>query len=415
MKRVVVTGMGAITPLGNDVDTFYNALINGESGATPLTRFDAEKFKTRFACEVKNFDPLLYMQKAEVRKYDLFAQYALGAVHQALEQSGIKDNTTLDATRIGVIWGNGNGGFGSFEEQVSEFSRGDGTPHFNPYFILKTIPNMASGMISIKHGFKGINYTVITACAASNSAFMDAFNYIRWGKADIIVSGGSEAAISPAAIGGFSALKALSTRNDDPQTASRPFDKNRDGFVLGEGAGALILEEYEHAVKRGAPILAELVGAAMTADAYHMSATHPDGEGAYTGMKLALEDAGLKPEDVDYINAHATSTSVGDISEANAISRLFGTNDNVVISATKSMTGHLLGGAGAIEAVTCIQTIRNGVIPATMGIEELDSELPQGLNILMQKALKKDVNIAMSNTFGFGGHNAIVVFKKFVS
>jgi 3-oxoacyl-[acyl-carrier-protein] synthase II len=412
MKRVVVTGMGAITPLGNDVETFYKALINGESGAAPITRFDTEKFKTRFACEVKGFDPLLYMEKPEVRKYDLFAQYALGAVQQAITQSGFKEGD-YDAKRVGVIWGNGNGGFNSFEEQVSEFAKGDGTPRFNPYFILKTIPNMASGIISIKHGFKGINYTVITACAASNSAFMDAFNYIRWGKADIMVSGGSEAAISPSAVGGFSAIKALSTRNDDPQTASRPFDSERDGFVLGEGAGALILEEYEHAVKRGATILAELVGAAMTADAYHMSATHPDGEGAYTAMQLALEDAGLQTTDVDYINAHATSTSVGDISEANAISRLFGSNPNLVISATKSMTGHLLGGAGAIEAVASIQTIRNGIIPATMGVETLDEHLPQGLNILTQTPLKKEVNIAMSNTFGFGGHNAIVIFKKF--
>jgi 3-oxoacyl-[acyl-carrier-protein] synthase II len=413
MKRVVVTGMGAITPLGNDVETFYKALVNGESGAGPITRFDTEKFKTRFACEVKNFDPLLYMEKAEVRKYDLFVQYTIGAVHQALQQSGLKEAANVDYKRVGVIWGNGNGGFSSFEEQVTEFSKGDGTPRFNPYFILKTIPNMASGIISIKHGFKGINYTLITACAASNSAFMDAFNYIRWGKADVIISGGSEAAISPSAIGGFSAMKALSTRNDDPKTASRPFDSERDGFVLGEGAGALVLEEYEHAIKRGAPILAELVGAAMTADAYHMSATHPDGEGAYTAMQLALEDANLQPTDIDYINAHATSTSVGDVSEANAISRLFGSNPNLVISATKSMTGHLLGGAGAIEAVASIQTIRNGIIPATMGVTSLDAHLPQGLNILTQTPLKKEINIAMSNTFGFGGHNAIVIFKKF--
>jgi 3-oxoacyl-[acyl-carrier-protein] synthase II len=412
MRRVVVTGMGAITPLGNNVEAFFDALKNGKSGAAPITRFDTEKFKTRFACEVKGFDPLEYLEKAEVRKYDLFVQYALGAVHQALKQSGIKDSE-LDYTRAGVIWGSGNGGFTTFEEQVSEFAKSDGTPRFNPYFILKTIPNMASGAISIKHGFKGINYTVITACAASNSAFMDAFNYIRWGKADVIISGGSEAAITPAAIGGFSSIKALSTRNDDPVTASRPFDSQRDGFVLGEGAGALVLEEYEHAIKRGAPIFAELVGAAMTADAYHMSATHPEGEGAYTAMKLALEDAGLQTSDVDYINAHATSTEIGDLSEVNAIHRLFGNNLNLVVSATKSMTGHLLGGAGAIEAIASIQAIRTGIVPATMGVTELDPAIPKDLNIVTQKAITKDVNIAMSNTFGFGGHNAIVIFKKF--
>lgn len=412
MKRVVVTGMGAITPLGNNVEAFFDALKNGKSGAAPITRFDTEKFKTRFACEVKGFDPLEYLEKAEVRKYDLFVQYALGAVYQALKQSGIKDSE-LDYTRAGVIWGSGNGGFTTFEEQVSEFAKSDGTPRFNPYFILKTIPNMASGAISIKHGFKGINYTVITACAASNSAFMDAFNYIRWGKADVIISGGSEAAITPAAIGGFSSIKALSTRNDDPVTASRPFDSQRDGFVLGEGAGALVLEEYEHAVKRGAPILAELVGAAMTADAYHMSATHPEGEGAYTAMKLALEDAGLQTSDIDYINAHATSTEIGDLSEVSAIHRLFGNNPNLVISATKSMTGHLLGGAGAIEAIASIQAIRKGIVPATMGVTELDTAIPKDLNIITQKAITKDVKIAMSNTFGFGGHNAIVIFKKF--
>lgn len=412
MRRVVVTGMGAITPLGNNVEAFFDALKNGKSGAAPITRFDTEKFKTRFACEVKGFDPLEYLEKAEVRKYDLFVQYALGAVHQALKQSGIKDSE-LDYTRAGVIWGSGNGGFTTFEEQVSEFAKSDGTPRFNPYFILKTIPNMASGAISIKHGFKGINYTVITACAASNSAFMDAFNYIRWGKADVIISGGSEAAITPAAIGGFSSIKALSTRNDDPVTASRPFDNQRDGFVLGEGAGALVLEEYEHAIKRRAPIFAELVGAAMTADAYHMSATHPEGEGAYTAMKLALEDAGLQTSDVDYINAHATSTEIGDLSEVNAIHRLFGNNLNLVVSATKSMTGHLLGGAGAIEAIASIQAIRTGIVPATMGVTELDPAIPKDLNIVTQKAITKDVNIAMSNTFGFGGHNAIVIFKKF--
>ncbi|KAB2912727.1 MAG: beta-ketoacyl-ACP synthase II [Bacteroidetes bacterium] len=412
MRRVVVTGMGAITPLGNNVEAFFDALKNGKSGAAPITRFDTEKFKTRFACEVKGFDPLEYLEKAEVRKYDLFVQYALGAVHQALKQSGIKDSE-LDYTRAGVIWGSGNGGFTTFEEQVSEFAKSDGTPRFNPYFILKTIPNMASGAISIKHGFKGINYTVITACAASNSAFMDAFNYIRWGKADVIISGGSEAAITPAAIGGFSSIKALSTRNDDPVTASRPFDSQRDGFVLGEGAGALVLEEYEHAIKRGAPIFAELVGAAMTADAYHMSATHPEGEGAYTAMKLALEDARLQTTDIDYINAHATSTEIGDLSEVNAIHRLFGNNPNLVVSATKSMTGHLLGGAGAIEAIASIQAIRTGIVPATMGVTEIDPAIPKDLNIITQKAITKDVKIAMSNTFGFGGHNAIVIFKKF--
>lgn len=412
MRRVVITGMGAITPIGNNVDTFYKALINGESGADNITRFDAEKFKTRFACEVKNFDPLEYIEKSEVRKQDLFVQYSLAAVQQAITQSGLKEADGTDFTRVGVIWGNGNGGFSSFEQQVTEFSQGDGTPRFNPFFILKTIPNMASGLIAMKHGLKGINYTVVTACAASNSALMDAFNYIRWGKADAIISGGAESAISPAAIGGFSAMKALSTRNDDPKTASRPFDSERDGFVLGEGSAALVLEEYEHAIKRGAPILAEIVGAAMTSDAYHMSATHPEGEGAYTAMKLALEDANLQPDDIDYINAHATSTGVGDISEMKAIGKLFNNKKQPVISATKSMTGHLLGGAGAIEAVAAVETIRNGIIPATMGTEKIDESIPQGLNILTHKALQQEVNVVMSNTFGFGGHNAIVVFKK---
>lgn len=414
MKRVVITGMGALTPIGNDVASYWKALQQGVSGAAPITRFDASKFKTRFACELKDFDIHALLDKAETRRNDPFTQYALVAVDQAVADARI-NGAELDPTQIGVIWGTGNGGFATFEEQVSEFSQSDGTPRFNPFFIPRTIPNMASGVIAIKYGFQGINFSTVSACASSNTAFMDAFNYIRWGKAKIIISGGSEAPITRASIGGFSAMKALSTRNDDPATASRPFAQDRDGFVMGEGAGALVLEEYEHARQRGATILAEVAGAAMTADAYHLSTTHPEGEGAYRAMKLALEDAGLRPGDVDYLNAHATSTSVGDSSEIRAITHLFGDRPDhrLPVSSTKSMTGHLLGAAGAIEAIASVQAIHHGIIPPTINVAEIDPELPTGVEIVTGSARKQDLEVVMSNTFGFGGQNAIMVFKRF--
>lgn len=410
MKRVVITGIGAITPLGNSVKSYWKGLIEGKSGAATIARFDPSKHKTRFACEVKDFDPLNYVDKGEARKYDTFVHFALAAVQEAITHSGLNLDQ-IDRTQAGVIWGSGNGGFGTFEEQVTEFAKGDGTPRFNPYFIPKTIPNMASGIISIKHGLKGINFTVVAACSASNAAMMDAFNYIRWGKAKLMITGGSEASITPAAMGGFSAMKAVSTRNEQPEAASRPFDTERDGFVMGEGGAALIFEEYEHALNRGAHIIAEVAGASMTSDAYHLTATHPEGEGAYTAMLLALQDAGLSATDVDYINAHATSTQVGDISELKAIKRLFNADKQPKTSATKSMTGHLLGGAGAIEAIASLLAIQNGWIPPTINVNTLDP-IAHGLDIVCNKAIPHEVNVAMSNTFGFGGHNAIMVFKR---
>lgn len=413
MKRVVITGMGAVTPLGLNLQDYWTALRKGTSGAAPITRYNTEKFKTKFACELKGFDPLNYMDRGEIKKYDPFSQYAIVAVGEALQHANV-DLETADRTQIGVIWGTGQGGFQTFEDQVSEFVRGDGTPRFSPYYIPRTIPNMASGVISIKYGLQGMNFTVITACASSNSAMVDALNYIRWGKIKMVVTGGSEAAITGAAMGGFSVMRALSTRNDDPAGASRPWDVNRDGFVMGEGAGALILEEYEHAKARGANILCEVVGGAMTADAYHLSATHPEGDGAFRAMKLALEDANLTIADVDYINAHATSTPVGDGSELIAIKNLFGEHTSKLhISGTKSQTGHLLGAAGAIEGIASVMAIREGVIPPTINTTEIDPALPGGLNIVTGAPLAKEVNVAMSNTFGFGGHNGIVVFKKF--
>jgi len=413
MKRVVVTGIGTINPLGNNVADFWAALAAGKSGAADITRFDVSKFKTRFACEVKNYNPLDHFEKAEVRKYDLFSQYALISAAEAVKQSGLIDSN-VNLERVGVIWASGNGGIGTLEEQVTEYAKGDGTPRFNPFLVPKMIANIASGLIAIKYGFKGINYVTVSACAAGNNAIMDAFNYIRWGKADVMVTGGSEAPITHASLGGFSSMKALSTRNDDPQAASRPFDKNRDGFVLGEGGAALILESYEHATQRGATVLAELTGAAMTSDAYHISATHPEGEGAYRAMKLALEDANLTVNDIDYVNAHATSTGVGDPSEVIAMATLLkGTDKKLTVSATKSMTGHLLGGAGAIEAIASIKAIQESLIPPSINIEELDEVIPANIEVVANKAMHKDVNVAMSNTFGFGGHNAIVIFQKY--
>lgn len=412
MKKVVVTGIGAVTPLGNDADSFWRELIAGKSGAGPITHFDATLFKTRFACEVKGFDPGPLLDRNEIKRTDLFTQYALVAADQAIKDSGL-DIPSMDPFDIGVIWGSGQGGMETFQQQVTEYATGDGTPRFSPFFVPKLIANMASGMISIKYRLMGINYTTVSACSTSNTAFMDALNYIRLGKAKVIVAGGSEAPVTEASIGGFNSMKALSTRNDDPAGASRPFDVTREGFVMGEGAGGLVLEEYEHAKARGARIYAEFAGAAMTADAYHMTATHPEGLGALRAMQLALSDARLNREEVDYLNVHATSTPVGDISEVQAVTRLFGpAPERLIISATKSMTGHLLGAAGAIEAIACLYAIRDGVIPPTINTRELDPAIPPTLNILLGQARERRVNVAMSNTFGFGGHNGIVVFKK---
>jgi 3-oxoacyl-[acyl-carrier-protein] synthase II len=411
-RRVVVTGIGALSPLGNSVPEFWKNLIAGKSGAALITKFDTTKFKTKFACEVKNYNPLDHFEKPEIRKMDPFTQYALVSTDEAIKDSGLPLDT-IDKTRVGVIWGSGNGGFYTFQQEIMEFARGDGTPRINPYFIPKVIVDIASGWISIKYGFMGLNFTTVSACATSTTAIIDAMNYIRWGKADVIISGGSEAAVNEAGVGGFGALKALSTRNDDPQTASRPFDVHRDGFVMGEGAASLVLEEYEHAKRRGARIYAEVAGGGMSADAYHLTATHPEGAGAMLGMKWALEDANLKPEDVDYLNPHATSTPVGDESEMKAVSKFFGEHKRkILISATKSATGHLLGGAGAIEAIICIKAIHEGVVPPTINTTEIDPGLPEGLNIVLRENRKKDIRVALSNTFGFGGHNASAVFVK---
>jgi 3-oxoacyl-[acyl-carrier-protein] synthase II len=412
MNRVVVTGMGALTPIGNDVQSFKNNLWAGTSGAAAITRFNAERFRTRFACELKNFDAAAFLDKGELRKTDLFTQYALVAADQAIKDSGI-DIPSIDPFDMGVIWGSGQGGMATFEEQVAEYVEGGRNPRFSPFFVPKLIANMASGMISIKYRLMGINYTTVSACATSNTAIMDALNYIRLGKAKIIITGGSEAPITEASIGGFCSMKAMSIRNDEPARASRPFDVDRDGFVMGEGAGALVLEDYEHARKRGAHIYAEVAGAAMTADAWHMTATHPEGLGAYHAMRFALKDAGLQTSDVDYVNMHATSTPVGDVSEIAAISKLFGDDlSSVYLSATKSMTGHLLGAAGAIEAISCILSINEGIIPATINTQQPDPQIPASANIVLKESVQKNIDVAMSNTFGFGGHNGIVVFKK---
>ncbi|WP_027384565.1 beta-ketoacyl-ACP synthase II [Epilithonimonas caeni] len=410
MKRVVITGMGAVTPLGNDVETFWSNILKGESGVDKITHFNAEKFKVQFAAEAKNFTPEKYLDRNEIKRSDLFTQYALYAAAQAMEDSGLTFND-FDPFDIGVIWGTGQGGMETFENEVTEYVSGDGTPRFSPFFVPKLIANMASGMISMKYGLRGINYTTVSACATSNTAFMDAFNYIRWGKAKVIVSGGSEAPITPASVGGFSSMKAMSTRNDNPKAASRPYDVERDGFIMGEGAGALILEEYEHAKARGAKIYAELIGAAMTADAYHMTAPHPEGIGAAKSMELALQDAEILPEQIDYLNPHATSTPLGDLAELNAINKVFNGSQNLDISATKSMTGHLLGAAGAVEAIICIKAIQENVIPATINVSKLDENIPEGINIVTEKK-EKPINIAMSNAFGFGGHNSTVIFRK---
>lgn len=415
MKRVVITGLGAITPLGNNVQDFWTNLINGVSGADMITRFDASKFKTKFACEVKDFDPLLYIEKKEVRRLDVFAQYALASADQAIKDSGL-NLETINHDRAGVIWGSGIGGLQTFYNEVDEFSKGDGTPRFNPFFIPKMIVDIASGHISIRFGFRGPNFTTVSACASSTNALIDAMFYIRMGKADIIISGGSEAAVNEPSVGGFNAMHALSERNDSPKTASRPFDVSRDGFVLGEGSGALILEELEHAKARGAKIYGEIVGGGASADAYHITAPHPDGLGALNVMRNAIEDAGMQPEDIDYINVHGTSTPLGDIAETKAIKAVFGDHAyKLNISATKSMTGHLLGAAGSIEAMASLLAVYHDIVPPTINQENLDPDIDSKLNFTFNKAQKREVRAALSNTFGFGGHNASVIFKKYIA
>lgn len=413
LRRVVVTGLGAITPLGNTVAEYWQNLLNGVSGAAPITRFDASKFKTQFACEVKNFDVSLYFDRKEARKQDIYSHYAIAAADEALKDSGI-DLQQVDLDRFGVIWGSGIGGVETFYKECADFARGDGTPRFNPFFIPKMIANIAGGQISIRHGLRGPNFTTVSACASSSNAIIDAFNLIRLGKAHVFVAGGSEAAVNESAIGGFNAMHAMSTRNDSPQTASRPFDAGRDGFVMGEGAGAIILEEYEHAKARGAKIYAELVGGAMSADAYHLTAPHPDGIGASFVMKDSLAESGLAVTDIDYINVHGTSTPLGDTTELKAIKNVFGDHAyNMNISSTKSMTGHLLGAAGAIEAIASILAVKHDAVPPTINNEVLDPEIDPKLNLTLNKAQYRTVNAALSNTFGFGGHNASVIFKKY--
>ena len=411
LKRVVVTGLGAITPLGKTVEESWTNLVNGVSGCAPITRFDATKFKTTFACEVKDYNSADYFDRKEVRKIDPFAQFAMIAADQGIVDAKL-DLESIDKDEVGVIWGAGIGGLFTFLEEVKGFAKGDGTPRFNPFFIPKMIADIAPGLISIKYGFGGPNFGTVSACASSTNAIADAFNLIRLGKANVIVSGGSEAAINEAGLGGFSSMQAISTRNDDPQTASRPFDKDRDGFVMGEGGGALILEEYEHALKRGARIYCEVVGTGMTADAYHMTAPHPEGHGARRVMEKALKEAGLDVSQVDYINVHGTATPLGDIAETKAIINVFGEHAyNLNISSTKSMTGHLLGAAGAVEAIFCIKAIENQIVPPTINHFNDDPEIDNRLNLTFNVAQKRVVKVALSNTFGFGGHNASVIFK----
>jgi 3-oxoacyl-[acyl-carrier-protein] synthase II len=413
LKRVVVTGLGALTPIGNNIEEYWDGLINGVSGAAPITHFDATKFKTRFACELKNFEVTDFIHRKEARRMDKFTQYAMVASDEAIQDSKL-DFEKVDTSRIGVIWGAGIGGLETFQNEVLYFAQGDGTPKFNPFFIPKMIADIAPGQISIKYGLQGPNFATVSACASSANSIIDAFNYIRLGMADAFVTGGSEAAVTIAGMGGFNSMHALSTRNDDPKTASRPFDKDREGFVLGEGAGALILEELEHAKARGAKIYAELLGGGLAADAHHITAPHPEGRGALAVMKNCLKDAGLQPEDVDAINMHGTSTTLGDIAESKAIVQVFGEHAyNININSTKSMTGHLLGAAGAIEAISSILSINNGIVPPTINHFTDDDQIDSKLNFTFNKAQKRDVKVAMSNTFGFGGHNACVLFRKF--
>jgi len=411
-RRVVVTGMGALTPIGNNLDSYWNGLISGTSGCANITHFDASNFKTKFACELKGFDPANYFERKEYRRYDRFSQYALVAASEAIKKSKIIESS-LNNDRIGVIWGAGIGGLETFQNEVLNFSDGDGTPRFNPFMIPKMIPDIAAGLIAMKYGFQGPNYATVSACASSSNAIIDALTYIRIGYADVIVAGGSEAPVTIAGVGGFNAMHALSTRNDDASTASRPFDKDRDGFVLGEGAGALILEEYEHAVERGAKIYAELIGGGLSCDAYHITAPHPDGRGAIKVMKNCLDDANINTSDVDLINMHGTSTPLGDVAESIAVKDVFQEDAyNLNINSTKSMTGHLLGAAGAIEAISCILAIKHGIIPPTINHFNDDENIDPKLNFTFISPQKRKVNVAMSNTFGFGGHNACVIFRK---
>ena len=412
IKRVVVTGLGALTPIGNTIEEYWEGLRTGKSGCAPITYFDTEKFKTKFACELKGYDPLEHFDRKEVRKLDKFAQYAMVSTKEAIQDSGL-DLEALDKFRVGVIWGAGIGGLETFQTEVLNYAQGDGTPRFNPFFIPKMIADIAPGNISIKYGFMGPNYTTVSACASSANALIDALNYIRLGHCDVVVTGGSEAAVTIAGMGGFNAMHALSTRNDSPETASRPFDATRDGFVLGEGAGALILEEYEHAKARGAKIYAEVAGGGLSSDAHHMTAPHPDGIGVVRVMENCLNDAGIKPEEVDTINTHGTSTPLGDVAELKAISKVFGDHAHKInINSTKSMTGHLLGAAGAIEAIASILAMEHGVVPPTINHTTVDENIDPKFNLTLNKAQEREVNVAMSNTFGFGGHNACILFKK---
>ena len=412
LRRVVVTGMGALTPIGNDLNSYWNGLINGTNGCGNIAHFDASEFKTKFACELKGFDPANHFEKKEFRRYDPFTQYGIVAASESIKDSKLIESSP-NFDRIGVIWGSGIGGLETFQNEVLNFSKGNGTPRFNPFMIPKMIPDIASGLIAMKYGFQGPNYATVSACASSSNALIDALTYIRVGYADVIVAGGSEAPVTIAGVGGFNAMHALSTRNDDPNTASRPFDRDRDGFVLGEGAGSLIIEEYEHAVNRGAKIYAELIGGGLSCDAYHMTAPHPDGRGAIKVMKNCLNDANLRTSDIDLINMHGTSTPLGDLAESNAIKEVF--QDDVYklnINSTKSMTGHLLGAAGAVEAISCILAMKHGIIPPTINHFNDDDNIDNKLNFTFSSPQKKSVDIAMSNTFGFGGHNACVIFKK---
>jgi 3-oxoacyl-[acyl-carrier-protein] synthase II len=413
LKRVVVTGLGALTPIGNNVSDYWENLIKGTSGAASITHFDTSKFKTRFACELKNFDPLNFFDRKEVRKYDPYAQFGMVAAEQGILDSGL-NLEKIDLDRAGVIWSSGIGGLDTFEREVGEFFKGDGTPRYNPFFIPKMIADIASGNISIKFGFRGPNFATVSACASSANAMVDAFNYLRLGKADVFIAGGSEAAITPSGIGGFNAMHAISTRNEEPGIASRPFDKDRDGFVLGEGGAALILEEFEHAKRRGAKIYAEVVGCGLTADAYHMTAPHPEGYGAMKAMQFALEDAGISADKIDHINTHGTSTPVGDIVEPKAILGLFGEHAYyIAINSTKSMTGHLLGAAGAVEAIASILAMNNSFVPPTINHFTDDPEIDNKLDFTFKVGKKREINFALSNTFGFGGHNATIIFKKY--
>ena len=414
LKRVVVTGLGALTPIGNTLSEYWDALLSGKSGAAPIKQFDASLFKTQFACEIKNFNVEDFMDRKEARKLDQFSQYALVSATEAIADSALLESNP-NCDRIGVIWGSGIGGLKTFQDESQNFFAGDGTPRFNPFFIPKMIADIAAGHISIKFGLRGPNYVTVSACASATNAIIDAYNLIRLGKADAFVTGGSEAAVNEMGMGGFNALKALSTRNDSPETASRPFDLDRDGFVLGEGAGALILEEYEHAIKRGAKIYAEVIGGGMSGDAYHMTAPHPEGLGAKNTMIAALDDANIEPSAIDYVNVHGTSTPLGDVAEVKAIQSVFGDHAyNLNISSTKSMTGHLLGAAGAIEAIACIMAVKHDIVPPTINHFTDDPDLDTKLNFTFNKAQKRIVNIALSNTFGFGGHNTSVIVKKFI-